>query len=115
MPNTSRSWYSSHARVGVARKSFQWSANVCQILRGSRSAFCGFPSMGATPSAERDPRKIWQTFADHWKLFRATPTRAWLEYELREVFGVQRELDSASAQHVYDMLVERLPYPTFRP
>lgn len=73
------------------------------------------PIDGKPPNAERDPRKIWQTFADHWKLFRATPTRAWLEYELREVFGVQRELDSASAQHVYDMLVERLQSPEFRP
>ena len=67
------------------------------------------------PAAETDPRKIWQTFADHWRLFRATPTRAWLEYELREVFGVKRELDSASAQNVYDSIMERLQSPEFRP
>ncbi len=73
------------------------------------------PIDGMPPAAETDPRKIWQTFADHWQLFRATPTRAWLEYELREVFGVQRELDSASALHVYDMIVERLQSPEFRP
>lgn len=65
--------------------------------------------------AERDPRKVWQTFADHWKLFRATPTRAWLEYELREVFGVERDLDTASAQHLYDAIMERLLSPEFRP
>jgi glucuronate isomerase len=67
------------------------------------------------PNAERDPRKIWQTFADHWKLFRATPTRAWLEYQLREVFGIQGELSSASAPLVYDTIVERLQSPEFRP
>ena len=73
------------------------------------------PIDGKPPNAERDPRKIWQTFADHWKLFRATPTRAWLEYQLREVFGIQGELSSASAPHVYDTIVERLQSPEFRP
>jgi glucuronate isomerase len=27
-------------------------------------------------AVETDPRKIWQTFADHWYLFRGTPTGA---------------------------------------
>ena len=73
------------------------------------------PIDGMPPNAEKDPRKIWQTFADHWQLFRATPTRAWLEYELREVFGIERDLDSRSAQHVYDAITERLASPEFRP
>jgi glucuronate isomerase len=73
------------------------------------------PIDGASPAAETDPRKIWQTFADHWHLFRATPTRAWLEYELREVFGIKRELDSESASGIYDSIVERLQSPEFRP
>ena len=70
---------------------------------------------GSPPVAERDPRKIWQTFADHWHLLRATPTRAWLEYELNEVFGVTGELDSNSARQVYDTIAERLQSPEFRP
>jgi len=73
------------------------------------------PIDGKPPNAEADPRKIWQTFADHWHLFRATPTRAWLEYELREVFGVQLELTSATAPQVYDAIMERLQSPEFRP
>ena len=73
------------------------------------------PMDGKPPGAERDARKIWQTFADHWHLFRATPTRAWLEYELRVVLGVTRKLDSASAQQIYDAIVERLQSPEFRP
>jgi glucuronate isomerase len=70
---------------------------------------------GSPPKAEKDPRKIWQTFADHWDLFRATPTRAWLEYELRDVFGIERDLDSTSALRVYDAIAERLSSPEFRP
>ena len=73
------------------------------------------PIDGKAPTAERDPRKIWQTFADNWKLFRATPTRAWLEYVLYEVFSVKGELDSMSAPFVYDAIVERLRSPEFRP
>ena len=60
------------------------------------------------PPAERDPRRIWQTFVEHWHLFRATPTRAWIEYELREVFGINCELTSDSALKVYDAIAERL-------
>ena len=73
------------------------------------------PIDGEAPNAEMDPRKIWQTFADNWKLLRATPTRAWLEYELREIFGVERDLDSSSAQEVYDAIMERLRSPEFHP
>ncbi len=76
----------------------------------------GVPAVdGKPPAPEPDPRKIWQTFADHWHLFRATPTRAWLEYELGEVLGVRPELDSASAMRVYDAIAERLQSPEFRP
>jgi len=70
---------------------------------------------GKPQAAETDSRKIWQTFADYWHLFRATPTRAWLEYELREVFGVAQDLDSASAPRIYDAIVERLQSSEFRP
>jgi glucuronate isomerase len=73
------------------------------------------PIDGKPPAAERDPRKIWQTFADHWHLFRATPTRMWLEYELREVLGVEGELSTATAPQVYDTIMERLQSPEFRP
>jgi glucuronate isomerase len=73
------------------------------------------PIEGVPPGAETDPRKIWQTFADQWHLFRATPTQAWLDYELREVFGIRDDLSSASAPRIYDAIVERLHSPEFRP
>ena len=73
------------------------------------------PVDGKPPMVELDPRKVWRLFADHYHLFRATPTRAWLEFELREVLGVQDELNAASAQRVYDAIAERLKSPEFRP
>src|SRR4029078_9597392 len=83
--------------------------------RGIPLESLGVAPLDGAPPAEHDPRRIWQTFADNWRLFRATPTRAWLEYELRDVFGVERELDSDSAQPAYDEIAEKLGSPEFRP
>jgi glucuronate isomerase len=84
--------------------------------RGVPLESLGIPPIdGSSPAAETNPRKIWQTFADHWHLFRATPTRSWLEYELREVFQVERDLSADSATEVYDAIAERLRSPEFRP
>ncbi len=66
-------------------------------------------------SAERDPRKAWQVFADHYRLFRGTPTEAWLGYELYHVFGVRTKLSGATAQTIYDEIAEKLGSPEFRP
>jgi glucuronate isomerase len=82
---------------------------------GSLESLGVVPIDGASPRAEADSRRIWQTFADHWHLFRATPTRAWIEYELRDVFGIKCQLDSESAAKVYDAISERLRSAEFRP
>jgi len=65
--------------------------------------------------AERDPRKVWQLFADHYHLFRGTPTSAWLGYELYHVLGVRTRLTGATAQAIYDEITEKLSSPEFRP
>ncbi len=64
---------------------------------------------------EKDPRRIWQTFADHFWLFRGTPTGMWLADELLSVFGVEEKLASDSAQRIYDQITEELTRPAFRP
>ena len=64
---------------------------------------------------ETDPRAIWQHFAEHWFLFAATPTGAWLDHELHVVFGVTERLDGDSAGRVYDAIAERLRAPEFLP
>ena len=40
-----------------------------------------------------DHRKIWQAFAEHYYLFRGTPSGMWLDHELVEVFGVPTEAE----------------------
>ena len=40
----------------------------------------------------KDPRKVWRIFADHYYLFRGTPTRIWLDYAFQELFGLSERL-----------------------
>jgi glucuronate isomerase len=60
-------------------------------------------------------RRIWQSFAERFHLFRGTPTGMWIRDELRDIFGVEDKLDGTSAQRIYDHIVERLAMPAFRP
>ena len=62
-----------------------------------------------------DPRQGWQTFADHFHLFRGTPSGLWLAHELAGVFGVEEKLDSSSAQPIYDQIQAALAAPGFTP
>jgi glucuronate isomerase len=74
----------------------------------------GLPRLDGAP-VETDHRRIWQTFADHFHLFRATPTGLWLAHELVEVFGVSQKLTGSNAQDVYDHLQAQLASPEFAP
>ena len=62
-----------------------------------------------------DPRQAWQLFAKHYYLFRGTPSGAWLDYELNEVFGIRGSLSGDTAAQVYDEIHEKLTSPEFRP
>jgi len=62
-----------------------------------------------------EPRRVWQLFAEHYYLFRGTPSGAWLDYELSEVFGIRESLSGDTATGIYDEIVEKLKSPEFRP
>jgi len=66
-------------------------------------------------AVETDHRRIWQTFAEKFYLFRGTPTGLWLNHELASVFGVTEKLTAASAQRIYDHIAAKLARPEFRP
>ncbi|MCX8116632.1 MAG: glucuronate isomerase [Desulfobacterota bacterium] len=74
----------------------------------------GIPRRDGAPT-ETDHRKIWQLFADHFFLFRGTPTGLWLAHELRDVFGIEEKLTGKNAQSIYDQLEAKLNLPEFRP
>ncbi len=64
---------------------------------------------------ERDHRKIWQRFCDHFYLFRGTPTGIWITDELATLFDIHLPVTGANAQPLYDQLAEKLAMPEFRP
>jgi glucuronate isomerase len=82
--------------------------------RGVPLEALGVPRRDGAP-VETDPCKVWQRFADHYYLFRGTPTGAWLDYELHEVFGVRDRLSGETAARVYDEIAEQLASPEFLP
>ncbi|MCC6165421.1 MAG: glucuronate isomerase [Acidobacteria bacterium] len=74
----------------------------------------GIPTRDGTP-VETDPRRIWQLFADHFHLYRGTPTGGWLKHEFEGVFGITEPLNGANAMAIYDHLDACLSQPEYLP
>ncbi|RRA49426.1 glucuronate isomerase [Acidipila sp. EB88] len=63
----------------------------------------------------KDPRRVWRVFAEHYYLFRGTPTRMWLDHTFGTLFGLTERLSAETADHFYDVIAEKLLTPEFRP
>jgi len=61
------------------------------------------------------PRKVWRIFAEHYYLFRGTPSRLWLDYAFEKQFGMTERLSAKNADLYYDTISEKLQTPEFRP
>ncbi len=66
-------------------------------------------------AVETDGRAIWRLFAQHFPLFRGTPTRLWFEHSLEFVLGIDERLTEANADRLYDRIAEALGRPEMRP
>lgn len=73
----------------------------------------GIPRIDGGP-VEDYPRAIWRLFADHYHLFRGTPSRMWFEHVLYFLFGIDERLKPANAEALYDRIAEVLIRPEFR-
>jgi glucuronate isomerase len=74
----------------------------------------GIPTIDGT-EVEKDHRKIWQIFADHFYLFNGTPSGVWLMHEFIEVFGIDEKLNSQNAMKIYDHIQNKLKTEEFLP
>ena len=74
----------------------------------------GVPRTDGGP-VETDGRAIWRLFAENYFLFRGTPSRLWMDYQLSSVFGFDKPLDSGTADAAYDCIAGKLSEPAFRP
>jgi glucuronate isomerase len=82
--------------------------------QGVRLEDLGVPAMDGSPVAT-DGRSIWRIFAEHYRLFRGTPTRLWLDYVLSDLFGIDEPLSAKTADRHYDTIAERLQTDAYRP
>jgi glucuronate isomerase len=64
---------------------------------------------------ETDPRAIWRTFAEHFYLFRGTPTGLWINDELIDIFGIDAPLNADTADAIYDAIDTAIRTPAFNP
>ena len=60
-------------------------------------------------------REAWRTFAEHYHLFRGTPSRLWLDWVFAEVFRLEVRLEAATADLYFDTIGAALTRPEFRP
>jgi len=74
----------------------------------------GVAARDATP-VETDGRVIWRRFAEHYYLFRGTPTRLWFDHVLSDLFGIDEPLSAKTADRHYDVIAERLRTEAYRP
>jgi len=63
----------------------------------------------------KNPRKVWRIFAEHYYLFRGTPTRIWLEFAFQELFGFSERLCGKNADQYFDAISEKLSTAEFLP
>jgi glucuronate isomerase len=63
----------------------------------------------------KDARKVWRIFASHYYLFRGTPTRMWLDFAFRELFGLEERLSAETADLYFDTIDAKLKTPEFLP
>ncbi|MCK5520284.1 MAG: glucuronate isomerase, partial [Candidatus Marinimicrobia bacterium] len=82
--------------------------------KGVSLELLGIPTVDGS-IVEKDSRKIWQIFADHWYLFAGTPTGVWMSHELYEIFNVSLPLNSKNALKIYDEIQEKLNSVEFLP
>ncbi len=71
--------------------------------------------LGIGSATPEDPRLVWRIFAEHYYLFRGTPTRLWLDYAFEELFGLDTRLSAANADEYYDRIAAKLTTTSFRP
>jgi len=62
-----------------------------------------------------DPRQAWRLFARNFHLFHGTPSALWLNHVFATVFGMEVQLEAATADLYFDAINEKLATPAFRP
>lgn len=117
--HTDPRWFATNAAFEDATSVFLWPDHyVLRMLYSQGISFdaLGFPpSLRGAPDSNADRRAIWRLFAQHYYLFRGTPSRIWLDHVFADVFGLDQRFGPDTADHYYDRITQALAQPEFRP
>ncbi|MFW2586643.1 glucuronate isomerase [Sagittula sp. SSi028] len=84
------------------------------VSQGVRLEELGVPRTDGG-AVEADPRVIWRRFAEHYHLFRGTPSAMWLDHSFEHVFGLTERLTADTADAYYDHIDAKLGEAGFLP
>lgn len=110
--HTDPEWFSTDAPFGNAAE---------LLLHPDHYVFRMLYSQGVSLEAlgignhNADPRESWRLFAEHYHLFRGTPSRLWLDWVFAESFGIEMLLSATTSDLYYDAITEKLSTDAFRP
>ncbi|TIT88680.1 MAG: glucuronate isomerase, partial [Mesorhizobium sp.] len=82
--------------------------------QGVRLEELGVPRLDGS-QVETDGRVIWRRFAEHYYLFRGTPTRLWLDHVFEHLFGIDEPLSASTADRHYETIAALLSQDDYRP
>jgi len=85
------------------------------VLRMLYSQGIPLEQLAIESTSLEDSKRVWRIFAQHYYLFRGTPTRLWLDFAFQELFGLDARLTPANADEYYDSISEKLKTLAFRP
>lgn len=110
--HTDPAWFASNAPFGNATE---------LLLTPDHYLFRMLYSQGVPLAAlgignpHADPRAAWRLLAEHYHLFRGTPSRLWLDWVFADVFGLEVRLETETADLYFDTITDMLTRDAFRP
>jgi glucuronate isomerase len=115
--HTDPRWFSGNEPFEDAVSLLLWPDHY--LLRMLMSQGVLLESLGVRPAdaapVATDRRAIWRLFAEHYRVFRATPSRLWLDHVFAAVFGLEVQLTPETADHYFDAINGALATPEYRP
>lgn len=112
--HTDPAWFAQNANFGNASDLLLRPDHYLFRMLYSQGVALEDLGMGAG-AASYDPRKAWHILAQHWHLYRGTPSRMWSDWVFAQVFGMTEILSADNADAYYDTITQALATPEFKP
>ncbi len=110
--HTDPRWFAGNAAFGNAAELLLTPDHY--IFRMLYSQGIALEALGVG-NPDADPRAAWRLFAEHYHLFRGTPSRVWLDWVFAEAFGLAERLDASTVDQYFDHITAALASDAFRP